>query len=521
MPFAPAQSAAPIVAGELALRARENLARNAAALGRELSLPPLHFCLARDGSLSAYDAGWLGGISVPRRGGEVMLRNLTVDGNVACLVLPVHAQQIVACLAKLERHVAVIALLGGEALLAPTLACHDFSAEISAGRLMLAWDEPSLAAVFADRPGLPIPQQFVRLATSTPEQADPVMAMAKSVFAPVVQRHADRIRRVISQAVHTGGPLCVVGSGAFRLWDDATDTLARVAGGEFIDTDVAAQSASAHVAERAAVSRAIVTADTGRADRAELAPLKQPWLAWITQPRVPPYLPASPRDGLLLADECFAPLAAAAGWPADRVRVATFPLDPLPPAAAAPDGPLVILADLPPLAPPDVVNDFSSWRVAWDAVAAELQSDPLRLGPDAEGYLDRVLRQYQIDDKRLPRELFLSQLIAPAFTIGIAKLLKARGLPAAVYGDGWDDFGDLDPRGPITDRAALRRVVAGAGGVVDCSLAPRPALHAINRPVIRAAGLALPSLLASVRSPSTTPFRLPRLTADAIQTLLD
>jgi len=71
-----------------------------------------------------------------------------------------------------------------------------------------------------------------------------------------------------------------------------------------------------------------------------------------------------------------------------------------------------------------------------------------------------------------------------------------------VYGSGWQAFADtIDWRGPIADRAALRSVVSGASYVIDPYLQPLTALRAIDRPIVRAFGLTLPSLIGQLRSP--------------------
>ena len=482
----------------LALRARANLAANAAALGRSIALPALTWRLARDGMLTAHDGSWLAGCSVPRRAAEVMLRKTIVDGNVACLVLPNHAGQVLACQGKLSPSQALIALLNGEDDLPSMLACHDFSADIAAGRLMFAWDESSLHALFKNNPGMPVPQQYVRIATSPAELAEPAMKMAQRVFGLVMPAQHERIRAAAKQSQPTDADLCIVVSRRFRLWDDAGDVLAGVSGGEVVDCDIPTRSATAHVAERIAAGRAVVMANMGRADRSELAAINRPWICWVTGPRVPAFVASQPRDGLLLADETFAPLATAAGWPASRVRIAAYPIEPLPPPGKTP----TLIADLPSLKPPEVVCDFSSWRVAWEHIDAELQADPLRIGNDASAYLDRVLRQYEIDEPKLPRALFLNGVVAGAFAVGVAKLLKARGASPAVYGSGWQAFADtIDWRGPIADRAALRSVVSGASYVIDPYLQPLTALRAIDRPIVRAFGLTLPSLIGQLRSP--------------------
>ncbi len=61
--------------------------------------------------------------------------------------------------------------------------------------------------------------------------------------------------------------------------------------------------------------------DVGRGDAAPVLAPGARWVTWVTRPAVPPHAAAGPHDRLILADAGLAGLAAAAGWPADRVRV--------------------------------------------------------------------------------------------------------------------------------------------------------------------------------------------------------
>ncbi len=188
---------------------------------------------------------------------------------------------------------------------------------------------------------------------------------------------------------------------------------------------------------------AVVTADVARADMTDLLPREQPWLTWVTRPRVPAFAAAGPKDALLVADAGLKGLAVDAGWPADRVQVARWPDLPAiwaaetdehrrisngpgplavsqPASVAAdcetaigghavlPKGPypsgdsyrragpnpnddaaafaaerapagLAIIADTSPVDAPERLDDFSSQRLLWNSIRMEIEAEPLIL----------------------------------------------------------------------------------------------------------------------------------------------
>lgn len=442
---------------------------------------PITFLRARDGSRTAKLAGkWLGGCSVPRRAAELMLRKLSVRGNVACLLLPTHAQQIVAALERMPHNAGLIVLATDAGFEPLARQCADLDPFLRVGRLFFAHDDASLRDVFDQHPGLPIPQQFIRLPVTRADLVDERIKAAQAIFSEVVQRQS-AVRAAIAWERNSDRP-CLLVSRRFRLWNDAGATLARCVDGDLIDLDDPRQTAPSYVATQASRCAALVTADHARADQPDLLPAEQPWIAWITQPRVPRFVASSPRDGLLIADESLHAPARQAGWPDDRLAIAAPPrLHPIDPPARS----LTLLADLPDLTPPPEVQEYSSWRVVWEAIRRELSENPHRVAGDLEGYLEKSRRHFGIPADNFPHQLFIDRLIAPAYTLGIARWLRKQGLPVTVHGIGWDD---PLATSAVNDRADFERVVHGSAGLVDPFLGTVHPVRSIGLPLLTTFG---------------------------------
>ena len=440
--------------------------RNCQALGIALPFPDVEFAIARDGALTAKpDGTWLGGCSVPRRAAELMVKPVQANGQVTCLLLPSNAQQIVALLDHLTPSQAVIALLPSMSDLPIYLACCDFTKAIDAHRLFFA-DESSLRDLFNKHPGLAPAQQLVRLPDAPADRVEALIRSVQTTFADLTVAQTVRANQARSQWTVARQSLFVHASEHFKLWDDAGFMLADNSDTDAVDTSDATRAATGWLAERASQHAAMLTSDLGRADRPELAHADQPWLTWITRPRVPLFVAASPRDGLLLAHESLIDIARAAGWPSDRLIVAAWPSDTLRCRAGQP---LTIIADLLDLEPPADIKDYSSWRVVWDAIRDELTRQPLALGNDPIRYLNHALVRLQLPSENFPRTVFLNRLLPGAFMVGLATLLMKDGIPIAVHGSGWDSHEELHPviRGPVTTRDAWREAIADASGVID------------------------------------------------------
>src|SRR5581483_5308409 len=143
---------------------RSALAESQPVLAERLQsvTPMVSWIYGRDASLTARDdAGrWWTGCSVPRRAAEAMLKSLEPSGTFGCFLSPTHAGQLRAAFNRLRRDHAILAVIPDELTLRVALHCGDFSNEIKQRRLVFAcgraWDR-DLAAIFRDRPGLPVP----------------------------------------------------------------------------------------------------------------------------------------------------------------------------------------------------------------------------------------------------------------------------------------------------------------------------------------------------------------------------
>lgn len=478
-----------------------NLAANAAALGVDLILPDAKWTTARDGALTAIiDSQWLAGCSVPRRSAERMVERTTVRGNVACLLLPMHAQQVDACLRRLGRACAIIAILPDADALPMMLACVDFSAAIAGRQLYFAYDQSSLNDIFHHNPGLPLPQQFIKLPTIDSIASDGVIAWAQQVFSQQSAAHSGRIAAAM-QAAGRGNQICIAAGRTFKLWDDAGDALARAVGGEAIDTDQPAESAVAWIAERAASAAALITVDTCRADSPLMVAADKPWITWATHRRVPAFVTASPWDGLIVVDDSLIAPALAAGWPRDRVVVAGWPVadgvDCPPPMNA----PCALIANIGDLQPTAEIDDFSSWRLVWDACRAELLARPQAIGDDPAAYLHRVRVRHDVAEDNFPEAVMLERLIEPASIVGTARWLHRAGVPLSLHGSGWDAFEDLADRisGPIHDRHALADATRNACALIDpFVIRPGHPVGTCGRPIVRTVGRTTVSILQNI-----------------------
>ncbi len=431
----------------------------------------IEWTTARDGSRTArVDGRWLAGCSVPRRAAEMMLRQLVVKGQVACLLLPTHAHQIAVCMETIDPATALIVLVDDQASLDLIHACHDFSAYD--GRVFFAIDEASLRAIFRAHPGLPIPQQFIRTPVTPSDAADRAIIWAQRVFSDVLADHTQRAALARANwRPEDVESLCVIASRRFRLWNDAGDQLARAfCAADTINADLPTQISIAFIAERAQRAAAVVTADVGRADRPELISPRQPWISWITHPRVPAFVGTSPQDGLIVVDPSFAELAAQQGWPRGRVRVGGYPpISRLEPSSSPAAATLALIADLPDLTPPPDIQEYSSWRVVWDAIRKDLPDNPHRLAGDIDGYLDKARRHFGVPAEHFPQQTFVDRLVAPAYLIGIARWLVRESIPLAIHGHGWEMVDSVRPhvRGPITSRDQLDQALTNAAAIID------------------------------------------------------
>jgi len=459
---------------------------------------------ARDGSLTAFDGEgrWWDGCSVPLLAARAMLKTLDPQGRVACFLRPTLAAHVRVALEALREDQAVVAVMPEIPALRVLLHCGDFSRAIRTGRLWFAaggqWPG-ELARVFAENPGLPTPSQFIRLPVTPAEEVDRLVKAAQEVFAEQNAARAASVARSRDnwQPSSRVRRLCVLAPSHFRLWEVSgavlADALARDAGDAGVavfrlDPDRPTGASLLAFASAAAACDAVITADVGRGDLAGAAPAGMPWVTWMTTPRVPPCPPAEPNDFLLVADEAWKPGAVAAGWPAERVHVASWPAM-FEPAQAAPSrGELAIVADTSPLDPPERLKEFSSHLLLWERLRRDLAADPFRAGDDPEQLLERTMRQCGVADEGLDRRLIVERLIVPAYQQGLAAILLRERLPLRLYGAGWDRIEAFRAHavGAVGSFRRLRQIARETAAFVNAWPSSHAhAVDAIGGPVVR------------------------------------
>ena len=170
--------------------ARENLERNRAALAEaqpELLAfvppdpPPGEFLYARDESLSmrSPDGRWIDDCTVPFRAAQRMVSSLRIAGVSAVVIAPSHPAQVRVILDRIEPNQCILVLWPDDTSLHLACCLTDLALAIRTQRLIVATGSlwwTSLARTLDDRPGLPVPVQIVRLATTPPsvmEQLQP------------------------------------------------------------------------------------------------------------------------------------------------------------------------------------------------------------------------------------------------------------------------------------------------------------------------------------------------------------
>lgn len=454
---------------------------------------------ARDGALTAQDSagGWWAGCSVPAAAAKGMLKTLGGSGAVACFLRPPSAAAVRVALDRLRDNQAIVAIIPDDAAAWTILHCENFAADLRGHRLWLAtgenW-ESQLTTILRANEGLPTPAQFVRLTDGAEDLSEAIIDRAQRVFSEITQHRAAAIGQLLEGATaattHATGRACVIAPTHFRLWDDGGHMLAQLAGTlgwPHVDPDDPASASPLAMARAAAGCAAVIMPNTGRADLPNVIAMSTPWITWLTAPRVPAFAPAGPRDVLLVADPAWRNNAIAAGWPASRLHVATWPDAQCGPAIV--NGPLLICADVPSLDAPKDIVEMSSHRLLWDAIADELMRDPFALGDSILDYLRARMKQLGIAENALDACRFIDGVIAPAYARGLAELLRRNGLPLRLAGDGWDAIESLKrfATGPVATRESFDDSIAGCAALVH--VWPTTSAHPIHhaaRPVVNA-----------------------------------
>lgn len=463
-------------------------------MSRDVELPQDgEWVFARDGALTIRDQDqWWTGCSVPRRAAHCALRELDAGGALTCFPAPPHPAYVAEALALLRSNQAVLVILPEKQLLPRFLACEDFSPAIAANRLwfIAAEDWPRQVEDFLkSNPGLPIPMSFIRAPATGAARFDPMVDPAQQAFSRVTAERAAAIGRLTASPCANTSAWCVVGGSHFRLWDDAGLVLAQAIGGaergraervEVVDIDNPLRAGPLAVAQAAAGCDALIAADLGRPDLPGIVRQETAWLTWVTKERCPSATAAGPRDRVLLADAALVPMARAAGWTTDRTTIAAWPLPTLPQASGVHPG-VTLIADIGSLEPPKELQEFSSHRLLWEAIADELSRNAFAAGDDPRAYLARWAKRAGINSGDLPEALFVQKLIYPASHISMARAFAAQGVPLRLAGAKWSDHAELSrfAIGPITTRAEFLGIVASSATLLDGW--PGKAWHPLRR----------------------------------------
>ncbi len=538
-------------------RAARNWAGNLRALARvqpeiveQIQALPVQgeWVFARDGSLTLLDNGqWIGGCSLPYRAAVAMLKSLDPRGSVACFLSPTHAAEIRASLERFSAQQAVISIQPDWQTLRIILSCEDFSTELESNRLFFTAGNDWCAAMrslFAKHPGLPTPQQFIKLPTLASEIAQPLIDESQTTFGEVLNARVERIKSLrdgprvnyiertkASPADRKPPRIGLIANSQFTLWDDAGAALAEAlhspasspttsldAEVRALDPDVPIFAGPVAAAEFCRECDAVVTADSARCDFPDVLPLDLPWVTWVTRGRIPLFAAAGPFDALLLTDPAWCGPAIAQDWPANRVSVATFA------AIRAGSGDAAhaeskskftgwtILANTAVVKMPKSLEDFSSHQLLWESIATELTANPFAVGQDVGEYLRKRARDTGVDELAVDARLFTDTLIVPTFQQATVRALRKANVPVRVFGNGWSEMDEFRSiaAGPIASRAALAEAIASSSRLIH--LWPTGHAHPIDAsglPVLRRSLSRLESFVQQARRPDAVAASAP------------
>ncbi|MFI5381327.1 MAG: hypothetical protein ACHRHE_18675 [Tepidisphaerales bacterium] len=503
-----------------ARQARLNYAAGLAALGGSqpdvaAALPPtppdIEWLHARDGALSAKvpAAGWLGQCSLPLRAAGELLADLSAPGRVSLLLYPTHAAQVGIVLERLTPQQAVIVLHETLFDAACALACHDFAADIRAGRLyVLAGPEwpGQLDQLLSRHVGLPSPQQYLRTALLAAEAGQRLIEVAGRVINDHAKRSAAIVEKVQSSLrPRAEGPVLLLAGSAYHPWDLATPALMallrdnRAIPHSLLDVDRPDCSSVPGLLAALQGHRAILTAELTRKNLPAALPADFPVVTWLLYGQVPSASTAGPRDRLIVASRELDRRARQGGWNAERVLLAVPPVPVLP--AGGPH--LGIIADYVDLDPAQHAFQLSSHRLLFEAIGEELLKDPLAVGSSVMNYLTSRAGQLNLRPENLDLPLFIERLILPVYARGIARLLVSRGLPVRLIGAGWESDEQLrgGHGGNPHNREELYAAIGQCGALVNVwPVDHPPPLQLFGRAVLPTAGRSEAQLIEAARA---------------------
>src|SRR5204862_2325963 len=123
---------------------------------------------------------------------------------------------------------------------------------------------------------------------------------------------------------------------------------------------------------------------------------------------------------------------------------------------------LALIVNTNPIDVPDNLTDFSSHRVLWELIAANLHDNPFVLTEDIDAFLTRRMRKLDIAAETLSSARFITELILPAYQQSLARMLISEKIPVRIFGKGWDRIPEFAPYacGTIAGRQHLREIAS-------------------------------------------------------------
>ena len=480
-----------------AVLAAENFEKNLGALRSrqprivdwlEEESPESDWLFARDGTLSGRDGNnrWISGCSVPARLSQIVLRDLTVRGSVACFLVPTHASDLRFTLDKLSAAQAIIVLLPKYAELATMLHCADFTADICHGRLYViagpAWDV-EFSRLLDEQADLATPSSFIRLPATSEAIIDPLLTAAQSIINAANERRANNVAQLRERySPPRQNKICIAAPMKFRLWNDFAPAFEAIADApgklnvKIFDTDDPANTAPQALVTAACAADVLMTTNTARTDLPGLIPNDLPWISLITGTRVPSAALAGDNDRLLLNHASLQSAALNAGWQTGQIQIVDLPSFLNQPRGMN----LSLICDTACLATPTDLSGYSSHSVLWETLRDELTRNPFAL-KRIDAYLQQHQERLHIADSAFSKARFIDQLIVPAYAQGLARALIQAKIPVQLFGRGWSQIDGLadSAKGEINSRDDLHTALRSSIALVH------PLVSRAGHPVLR------------------------------------
>ena len=466
----------------------------------------LEWVFGKDGFLTAMDSAgqWIAGCSFPKRAAMAMLKKLHLPGPVGCYLAPTHAGQIVAALEILSREQGIVVIVPELADLAFMLCCCDFSQDISDRRLFFVTSEnwpQMLVQLFEQTPGLSTPSQFIRTPFTADEVVDLLIPQAEYAFKQI---NASRDTNVVQlkagyRKIDADQKLLLVASSHFRLWEDEghclvqavvpheTQSVTTPTALWHINPDNPADSSGYNLALAAAECGALVIPNRYRAQLPDVIADDVPVISWITQGHIGQYDSRYPQDGLILADENWAQIAITQGWPKERIRQGTWPVEDIFETANGDIRPSVhpqnlgLIANMFLLDTPKSQLELSSHHVLWELIRHDIALDPFAIGSNINEFINRRMKKIGISEEGFDRAFFIDRLIVPAWQQAIVRLLIDAKIPLRIFGQNWDRLDGMAQHwhGLIQTRDEFQTAKSSVSVLINPSIirADHPVLH--------------------------------------------